>query len=54
MAKYPSADQKELIKYLEGEDQYNGSLSWEENKLSSKFNYEIYEEKTNRWQYSQR
>ncbi len=31
---------EETIRYLHGEDMYQGSLSWQGNKVSSKFNYD--------------
>ena len=37
----PSPDpmSDEAIRYLQGEDMYQGTLSWQGNKASSKFNY---------------
>tara|TARA_B100000214_G_C23909588_1_gene600618 strand:- start:472 stop:702 length:231 start_codon:yes stop_codon:yes gene_type:complete len=40
IAETPSPDQEEVIKYLQGEDIYQGTLSWKGNQLSSKFNYD--------------
>ena len=39
----PSPDpmSNEAIRYLQGEDMYQGTLSWQGNKASSKFNYDI-------------
>ena len=38
----PSPDQMsdEAIRYLQGEDMYQGTLSWQGNKALTKFNYE--------------
>ena len=38
----PSPDQMsdEAIRYLQGEDIYQGTLSWQGNKASTKFNYD--------------
>ena len=38
----PSPDpmSDEAIRYLQGEDIYQGTLSWQGNKVSTKFNYE--------------
>ena len=30
----------DAIRYLQGEEMYQGSFSWQGNKLSSKFNYD--------------
>ena len=37
----PSLDpmSNEAIRYLQGEDMYQGTLSWQGNKASTKFNY---------------
>jgi hypothetical protein len=43
---------EEAITYLVGEDMYQGNLSWQANKLSSKFNYDM-NKKIDRWQYLQ-
>ena len=40
---YPKSD--EAIRYLQGEDMYQGTLSWQGNKASSKFYYEMKKEK---------
>ena len=42
IAKAPSPDliSEEAIRYLQGEDMYHGSLSWQGNKFSTKFNYD--------------
>ena len=45
IAENPTPDQEEVLRYLQGEDIYQGTLSWQGNKLSSKFNYEIKKEK---------
>ena len=39
----PSTDpmSDEAIRYLKGEDMYQGTLSWRGNKVSSKFNYDM-------------
>ena len=38
----PSPDpmSDEVIRYLQGEDMYQGTLSWHGNKVSTKFNYD--------------
>ena len=43
----PSIDQMsdEVIRYLQGEDIYQGTLSWQGNKASTKFNYDMKKEK---------
>ena len=43
IAEEPSLDpmSQEAITYLLGEDIYQGTLSWQGNKASSKFNYEV-------------
>ena len=43
----PSPDQMsdEAIRYLQGEDIYQGTLSWQGNKASAKFNYDMKKEK---------
>ena len=43
----PSPDQMsdEAIRYLLGEDIYQGTLSWQGNKASAKFNYDMKKEK---------
>ena len=42
IAEVPSPDQmsEEAIRYLQGENIYQGSLSWQGNKASTKFNYD--------------
>ena len=35
----------EAIRYLQGEDMYQGSLSWQGNKASTKFNYDMKKDK---------
>ena len=42
----PSPDpmSDEAIRYLQGEDMYQGTLSWQGNKASTKFNYDIKKE----------
>ena len=35
----------EAIRYLQGEDMYQGTLSWQGNKASTKFNYDMKKEK---------
>ena len=43
----PSPDEMsdEAIRYLQGEDIYQGTLSWQGNKASAKFNYDMKKEK---------
>ena len=43
IAEAPSPDQMsdEAINYLLGEDMYQGTLSWQGNKVSTKFNYDM-------------
>ena len=43
----PSPDQMsdEAIRYLQGEDMYQGTLSWQGNKASTKFNYDMKKDK---------
>ena len=43
IAEAPSIDpmSEEAINYLLGEDMYQGTLSWQGNKVSTKFNYEM-------------
>ena len=38
----PSPDpiSEEAIRFLQGEDMYQGTLSWQDNKVSTKFNYD--------------
>ncbi len=47
IAEVPSPDQmsEEAITYLLGEDMYQGTLSWQGNKVSTKFNYHMNKEK---------
>ena len=47
IAKAPAPDQmsEEAIRYLQGEDIYQGTLSWQGNKVSTKFNYDMRKEK---------
>ncbi|WP_413678085.1 hypothetical protein [Prochlorococcus sp. MIT 0916] len=47
IAEAPSTDpmSDEVIRYLQGEDIYQGTLSWQGNKTSTKFNYEMKKEK---------
>ena len=40
LAEAPAPDQEEVIRYLQDEDMYQGTLSWQGSKLSSKFNYD--------------
>ena len=42
----PSPDpmSDEAIRYLQGEDMYQGTLSWQGNKTSTKFNYNMKKE----------
>ena len=48
----PDQMSDEAIRYLQGEDMYQGTLSWKGNKASTKFNYDMKKGK-DRWQYSQ-
>ncbi len=43
----PSPDQMsdEAIRYLQSEDMYQGTLSWQGNKVSTKFNYDMNKDK---------
>jgi len=41
----PESMSDEAIRYLQGEDMYQGTLSWQGNKTSTKFNYEMKKEK---------
>ena len=43
----PSLDpmSDEAIRYLQGEDMYQGTLSWQGNKASTKFNYDMKKDK---------
>ena len=43
----PSPDpmSDEAIRYLQGEDMYQGTLSWQGNKASTKFNYDMNKDK---------
>ena len=41
----PDSMSYEAIRYLQGEDIYQGTLSWQDNKASTKFNYDIKNEK---------
>ena len=47
IARAPSIDSisEEAITYLLGEDMYQGTLSWQGNKVSTKFNYEMEKKK---------
>ncbi len=47
IAEAPSPDpmSDEAIRYLQGEDMYQGTLSWQGNKASTKFNYDMKKEK---------
>ena len=40
----PDSMSEEAITYLLGEDMYQGSLSWQGNKVSTKFNYDMKKE----------
>ena len=40
---HPMSD--EAIRYLQGEDIYQGTLSWQGNKASTKFNYDMRKDK---------
>tara|TARA_Y100001968_G_scaffold299216_1_gene309665 strand:- start:52 stop:294 length:243 start_codon:yes stop_codon:yes gene_type:complete len=46
IAEAPSIDpmSKEVINYLLGENMYQGTLIWQGNKISTKFNYEMKKE----------
>ena len=41
----PNPMSDEAIRYLQGEDMYQGTLSWQGNKSSTKFNYDMKKEK---------
>ena len=41
----PDQMSEEAIRYLQGEDIYQGTLSWQGNKVSTKFNYDMRKEK---------
>ena len=41
----PESMSDEAIRYLQGEDMYQGTLSWQGNKVSTKFNYDMKKEK---------
>ncbi len=47
IAEAPSLDQMsdEAINYLLGEDIYQGTLSWQGNRVSTKFNYDMNKQK---------
>ena len=40
----PESMSDEAIRYLQGEDMYQGTLSWQGNKTSTKFNYDMKKE----------
>ena len=41
----PESISDEAIRYLQGEDMYQGTFSWQGNKVSTKFNYDMKKEK---------
>ena len=41
----PESMSDEAIRYLQGEDMYQGTLSWQGNKASTKFNYDMRKDK---------
>jgi len=41
----PEQMSEEALNYLLGEDMYQGTLSWQGNKASTKFNYDMKKEK---------
>ena len=41
----PDPMSDEAIRYLQGEDMYQGTLSWQGNKASTKFNYDMNKDK---------
>ena len=41
----PNPMSDEAIRYLQGEDMYQGTLSWQGNKASTKFNYDMKKDK---------
>ena len=41
----PDPMSDEAIRYLHGEDMYQGTLSWQGDKASTKFNYDMKKEK---------
>ena len=40
----PESMSDEAIRYLQAEDMYQGTLSWQGNKTSTKFNYDMKKE----------
>ncbi len=40
----PNPMSDEVIRYLQGEDMYQGTLIWQGNKASTKFNYDMKKE----------
>ena len=40
-ASSPDQMSDEAIRYLQGEEMYQGTLSWQGNKASTKFNYDM-------------
>ena len=44
-ASSPDQMSDEAIRFLQGEDIYQGTLSWQGNKASAKFNYDMKKEK---------
>ena len=44
-ASSPDQMSDDAIRYLQGEDIYQGTLSWQGNKVSTKFNYDMRKEK---------
>ena len=44
-ASSPEQMSDEAIRYLQGEDMYQGTLSWQGNKASTKFNYDMKKDK---------
>ena len=45
IADAPEPVSDEVINYLLGEDMYQGTLSWQGNKASNKFNYDMKKDK---------
>ena len=41
IAEAPEPMSDETIRYLQSEDMYQGTLSWQGNKTSTKFNYDM-------------
>ena len=44
----PDSMSDKAIRFLQGEDMYQGTLSWQANRASSKFNYDMKKKKDRR------